>query len=338
MRATLTACLRIVLVPLLALAALAVPARAATRDFYFERIGSERGLTQSSVGAIAQDSLGFIWVGTQGGLHRYDGERYRVYRHDPEDAASLPDSFVTALAADERPVLWIGTYSQYVAQLDLRTGRIRRYVDSTPDRRADRQVLALLAERDAVWVATVAGLDRLDAATGTRRRVFAPPAPYRPGQPNPQLLRDRAGHLWYATAAGLFVVDSKAPARVGDASAAYSLHEDRQGRLWLGGEHGLERVRDGRRVPVWLGDAPGAPAQVRAIVQAPDGRLWLSVYPHGLRRFDPSTGAVAALREDHAVVGGLPEDSFNTLLVDRGGMLWLGGQFRGAAVGDPHGA
>lgn len=70
---------------------------AATRDFYFSRLGSELGLSQNSVTAFTQDVHGFVWVGTQGGLHRYDGQRYLAYRHDPRDPASLPDSYVLSL-------------------------------------------------------------------------------------------------------------------------------------------------------------------------------------------------------------------------------------------------
>ncbi|GAB6196202.1 EAL domain-containing protein [Lysobacter xanthus] len=321
---------------LAALLATSAPARSATREFYFESVGSERGLTQSSVGAIVQDRLGFVWVGTQGGLHRYDGERYRVFRHDPQDPSSLPDSFVTALALGDDTSLWVGTYSQYVARLDLRTGAIRRYLGSTPDRRADRQVLALLATREALWVGTVAGLDRLDPATGRRTRVLALSSDHRTGAPNQQLLRDRRGRLWYATGEGLFRLDGARVTRVGEALPAYALLEAPDGRLWLGGERGLERVLDDRRQPTWPAD--GSAAQIRALARAPDGRLWLSVYPDGLRRYDPATGDVLTLRSDRDVAGTLPENSVNTMMVDRGGMLWLGGQYRGAAVGDPRGA
>ncbi|WP_240318509.1 EAL domain-containing protein [Lysobacter sp. TY2-98] len=339
MRALVTDRLRAVLAPLLIAALLTVPggyAAGATRDFYFEAVGTERGLTQSSVSSIVQDPLGFIWVGTQGGLHRYDGQRYRVYRHDPQDPASLPDSFVTALDVDASPALWVGTFSQYVARLDLRTGTIRRYLDAAPDRRADRQVLTLHADRDAIWIGTVSGLDRLDPATGRRQRVLDLPARAASGAPNQQLRRDRAGNLWYATGQGLFRVDGLHATRVGSAEPAYALQQGQDGRLWLGGEHGLEQVTTAGRVHAWPTD--GGAAQIRAMVQTRDGRLWLSVYPDGLRRFDPATGDVVALREDRAVAGTLPENSVNTMYVDRSGLLWLGGQFRGAAVGDPRGA
>ncbi|MGY3263933.1 EAL domain-containing protein [Lysobacter sp. HA35] len=339
MRTPVTVRLRAFLAPLLIAALLGVPqgpATAATREFYFEPIGSDRGLTQNSVGAIAQDPLGFVWVGTQGGLHRYDGERYRVYRHDPRDPRSLPDSFVTALAVDESPALWVGTFSQYVARLDLRTGEIRRYLGVVPDRRDDRQVLALHADRDALWIGTVSGLDRLDTKTGTRRRVLDLPRRNPGGVANQRLVRDRAGHLWYATGAGLFRIDGTQVISVAGAQPAYAAQEGRDGRIWVGGDNGLDLVTAAGRTHVWPAD--NQPAQIRAMVQTPDGRLWLSVYPHGLRRFDPATGESLALNEDRSVAGTLPENSVNTMLVDRSGLLWLGGQFRGAAVGDPRGA
>ena len=106
-------------------AALAGTAGAATRDFYFDRPGSDRGLVQNTVTAFAQDTQGYVWVATQGGLHRYDGQRYLPYRHNPRDAASLPDSHITALAMDGDRALWVGTYSEYLSRLDLADGRIR---------------------------------------------------------------------------------------------------------------------------------------------------------------------------------------------------------------------
>src|SRR5688500_8462655 len=92
---------------------------AQTRDYHFQRLGAEHGLAQSTVTAMAQDAQGFVWVGTQGGLHRYDGQRYHVFRHDPHDPGSLPDSHVTALAVEPGDAdgpdraLWVGSYAQY---------------------------------------------------------------------------------------------------------------------------------------------------------------------------------------------------------------------------------
>src|SRR5690606_25573445 len=161
---------------LLGVAALA-PAQAATRDYYFTPIGSEQGLAQNSVTAMVQDAQGFVWVATQGGLHRYDGSRYVAYRHDPGDTASLPESFVTALAIDpDANALWVGLYSRYLARIDLGSGRIQRFaLDAPTGDSPARQVSAVLPRDGFALVGTLGGLERFEPATGERRQVLALP-------------------------------------------------------------------------------------------------------------------------------------------------------------------
>lgn len=325
---------------LLACIALATPVRAATRDFHFRTIAGAQGLAQNSVTAMVQDPQGFVWVGTQGGLHRYDGQRYHLFRHDPRDPASLPDSYVTALALEDGTALWVGTYSEFVARIDLRNGHIRRFAlpggSATPSPR--KQVLALLPIDGQVWIGTAGGLLRFDPATGRSQDILA--LDPRQIQPAPQqiLLRDRDRAIWFGSAAGLYRFGAGGGAeRISDAPVR-SMAFDRNGKLWVGRPDGLYRLRDDGRglLPAWpaAGEAPGG--DVRAIAETPDRWLWLSIYGDGLRRFDPATGQVQALRET-TVDGGLPENAINTLLADRGGALWVGGQFRGPSVVDPRG-
>ena len=321
-----------------------LPASAAVRDYYFERAGGADGLAQNTVTSLAQDSDGFVWVGTQGGLHRFDGQRYTVYRQDPRDPGSLPDSFVTALASDDARGLWIGTYSQYVARLDLDTGRIRRYAGASGGSGSGmspgRQVFALLAATGTTWVGTVNGLERLDPATGRHDRIFALPSVKLSGQPQ-ALLRDRQGAIWYATAVGLYRLDrgTRTAIRVGSQNNLRSLLEDRSGRLWAGGSDGLFLVSNRRTLlPVWPRLDADIGGDVSGLAEAPDGHLWLSIAGAGLRRFDPSSGQTQALRQRPGMPASLPENTINALMVDHAGLLWVGGQLRGAAVTDSRGA
>ena len=178
-------------------------AAAVTRDFYFERLGSERGLAQNTVNALVQDAQGFVWVATQGGLHRYDGQRYTQYRHDPRDPASLPDSYVTALAPEGDQALWVGSYSQYVSRLDLTNGRIRRY------RRRRRRPGQ--AAGDGAAAACRQGLGRHRGGVGTpgsgirhaRPGDYSGSAVLR-GWPMQALLAAPDGAIWYGCATGLY--------------------------------------------------------------------------------------------------------------------------------------
>lgn len=323
-------------------AGLAGHAGAVTRDFYFERIGSERGLAQNTVNALAQDAQGFIWVGTQGGLHRYDGQRYVRYRHDPLDPSSLPDNYVTALASGGDDTLWVGTYSQYVVRLDPTSGATRRY-DASSGSSGQQQVTALLPQGDKLWVGTLAGLERLDTATGARTRIITLGSQLLRSAPSQALVSDDGG-IWYGSSAGLYRIDARTRVeRLPYNIAVRSLAHDHRGRLWVGTSNGLYRLaEDGHTlVRAWpaeatLEDEPAA-VEIRSIVEAPDRHLWLSLGMRGLLRLNPDTGAVRRLNEQQGVLAGLPEDGINALMIDRGGMLWVGGQFRGAAVTDPLG-
>jgi len=312
-------------------------AEAATRDFYFSRLGSEQGLSQNSVTAFTQDVHGFVWVGTQGGLHRYDGQRYLPYRHDPRDPASLPDSYVTALALDGQRALWIGTHSEYLARLDLASGSIHRY--GAPDSQAGRQVVALMPWRESLLIGTLAGLERLDPQTGTRELLLALPGDASRQSPWQALAQARDGSAWLASAAGLHrILPSGKVERIGAAIALRSVMIDRRGRLWAGGADGLYRL-DGRTgILVKVEDeALSALRDARAIVEAPDRRIWISGYGNGLYRHDPDSGHTQRVHAQSGVEATLPEDTINALMVDHGGLLWAGGQFRGAAVADPRG-
>ncbi|MDR7100737.1 diguanylate cyclase (GGDEF)-like protein/PAS domain S-box-containing protein [Lysobacter niabensis] len=319
-------------------AGIARDAGALTRDYYFERIGSARGLGQNTVNALAQDAQGFVWVATQGGLHRYDGQRYVQYRHDPRDPTSLPDSYVTALAIDAGKSLWVGSYSQYVSRLDLTSGEIQRY-EVSGDEQAQRHVAALLPHAGKVWVGTFAGLERLDPATGTRDRVITLDPRALRKWPRQALVAGREGEVWYGAQTGLYRIGARGGVeRMRPALSVRALTYDHRGQLWIGATQGLYRLAsDGRSLlRVWPAD--GEPEiEVGAIVEAPDHRLWLSLSAQGVLRFDPATGRSLQLREQSGVTSGLAEDSFNALMIDRGGMLWLGGQFRGVTVADPRG-
>ena len=88
----------------------------------FQHYDVADGLSQLTVRAQAQDPAGFVWLGTQDGLNRFDGYAFRVYRHDSKQPASLGDNHVTALAAHPGGGVWVGLQaagiSRYVAGSD----------------------------------------------------------------------------------------------------------------------------------------------------------------------------------------------------------------------------
>lgn len=344
MRTVCTAGTRLRFAILGCLLAVAASAQAEIRNFYFQRIADDRGLAQKTVTAIVQDPQGFVWVGTEGGLHRYDGQRYRLYRGDPRDANSLPDNYVTALASDGGHTLWIGTSSQYVAQLDLRNGQFRRYAPAPQNasevQRKTVRALAFQPDR-GLWIGTLQGLERLDPANGAQHKVLALPLELSRLNQRQALLADSGGVVWYATPQGLYRIDASDHAeRIGPATAAAALYKDAGGRIWVGNAQGLHVVDPSRRDLVRRWPAPGAaPQEVVSIASANDGYLWVAISRSGgLRRISIAGNSVDTLHENPTVPGSLPDSAVTTLYMDGTGLLWVGSYVRGMAITDTRGA
>lgn len=76
----------------------------------FKPLTEEDGLTNSYIYCIGQDGKGFIWIGTENGLFRYDGHRFRHYLNFPGDSSSINSNVVFKIFTDSRKNLWIGTF------------------------------------------------------------------------------------------------------------------------------------------------------------------------------------------------------------------------------------
>ena len=314
-------------------------ADALRRDFHFQTLNSEQGLAQNSVNTILQDRAGYLWVGTQGGLQRYDGYAFRAFEPFGEETIEPQDGPVSALAEDEHGAIWIGASGGGVARLGT-DGRIV-HVPLARDAPAELGNVRALAADPAggVWVGTDAGLGRIDAqATQLEPAAALPKSEGRTAHVR-QLLDDD-GTLWIASSLGLykFAAQATAPERIGadvlDDVAALLLDHDRH--LYVGSYDGLYTVdAAGRSRRVW--PLQGSHA-VTALAEDARGRLWLAVPHEGLVALDPASGTEEWLKPEHNLPGTLPSPLITTLMLDRSGLLWIGTSERGLARVDPAGS
>ena len=87
----------------------AAATRASPPDMLFTRLGADQGLSHGAVRAIVQDADGFMWVGTEDGMDRYDGYELRHFFHQRGVPGSLPAGWISAMASDHTGRLWIGS-------------------------------------------------------------------------------------------------------------------------------------------------------------------------------------------------------------------------------------
>src|SRR6218665_697749 len=82
---------------------------AQSNDYQFSRYNAEKGLSHNQVNCFFKDSRGFVWVGTAGGLNRFDGYSFRIFKHDPADSTSISDHSINSIFEDPEGCIWINT-------------------------------------------------------------------------------------------------------------------------------------------------------------------------------------------------------------------------------------
>ena len=79
------------------------------QSLYFKNYQPHDGLSNSSVKCITQDTQGFLWLGTRNGLNRFDGNQFKIFRHNASDPSSIGSSSILSILTDSKGMLWVGT-------------------------------------------------------------------------------------------------------------------------------------------------------------------------------------------------------------------------------------
>lgn len=302
---------------------------------WFSTLDIAEGIPHSTTTAVVQDRDGLIWIGTIGGLVRYDGYRIEVVGARSAKSPGLPDAYVRSLYALPDGGLLIGTNAGGLVRFDPTNNSFKVYPVGAHGL-SDHKVYAISSDHAAgVWIATEGGLDHLDLASGAIQRIDTGAAT---ALRNFGVLQDRAGNLWLGNNNGLFVRRAGSKTFVHETSSdtdantvltdqIWSLMEDRAGRLWAGSVQAGVAWHDvaggWHGVPGFSGYAHGARhPTVRDMLEMADERIWIATDGNGVIEYEPGSGVTATIAHDPAVRSSLPGDSVRALLLDRAGNLW----------------
>ncbi|USX15303.1 ATP-binding protein [Oxalobacteraceae bacterium OTU3CAMAD1] len=304
----------------------------------FEHLGVEQGLTQESITRVIQDRQGFIWIGTQAGLNRFDGYRVTVFKNDPGNPHSLLDNYVQALYEDAGGRLWVGSKGG-LDRYDPSTGGFVHQAVKT----GNLAVTNIIGDgKDGLWLTTSEGLQHLDIKSGkvrTLRHAPADPDSISDDRVN-AVARDKSGNLWIATASGLEMLPPGAAKflhltpRQGSAPAnnITSLSVGPDGVVWAGAMAGLQAWRLDGATPKPLSPALSRPfgdVRVTVLMHDSDGTLWVGTQEDGLKRRDPTSGEFHSYRWDSLNRHGIGDNQITALYQDRTGTLWVGNWYTG---------
>lgn len=281
------------------------PSRAVTQ-YLRDTWQTEQGLPQNSVSAIQRTRDGYLWVGTEDGLARFDGVRFTVFNR--RNTPGLASASINTLMEDSRGRLWIGTARGLSV---LENGRFRKVA-------ADLRIATLLESGGTIWVGTLGdGLYRIASGATALERTGVAIA----GKRVRAIVADARGTLWLATEAGLVAIEGGVARTLTTKDGladdnVFALWPVSDGTLWVGSDGGVQSLRGPAFTTV---PAPnGALTGVRAMWRDHSGSLWVGTQSAGLARI--RDGRVESLTTGRS----LASDTVTALAEDAESNLWVG--------------
>jgi signal transduction histidine kinase/ligand-binding sensor domain-containing protein len=269
---------------------------------------NQEGFVRGALSSIAQTPDGYLWLGTDLGLLRFDGVRTVAWQ--PPQGEPLPDSSIRVLLGARDGALWIGTLKGLAS---LKDGRLITYPQLAGD-----FINALLQDREGVvWVASVSqASDRAKICTMLDGGAHCDEDRY--GQWVGSLHEDSKGQVWAAAATGLWRLRPEAPKLQALpaplAPSFQALADDGDGALLIATRGGLVRLAG--EIAMLVNAVRTLPSSAH-ILRDRDGGLWIGTVDAGLLHVH--NGHTDAFR----TFDGLAGDSTNALFEDREGDIWV---------------
>jgi PAS domain S-box-containing protein len=309
-----------------------------------------QGLPQNTVFAILQTRDGYIWVGTKGGLSRFDGASFATFAD-----RQLREGEIWALVEGDDSSLWVATYGTGLVR--LKNGKVTTY--TTKDGLTNDFVTTLCKDREGgIWIGTDGGLSRfkgghftsypirdgrasnavsalhideednvwIGAKNGAVDRfkdgkmyLHVPEEPKQAGLIR-AIWRDRERALWVSSATGVFRWKDGKSSRITlpeGISPAPRLYGDRQGNVWIGTEDGVKVYKDGKLSSLPL-ESVVSSWYTTAMFRDREDNLWIGSHDQGLACIHQGQFI------SYTAKNGLNDNYATTVLQDHQGTIWLG--------------
>jgi len=291
-----------------------------SQEYDFQHLTTVDGLSHNEVRKIVKDSEGFLWLGTQNGLSRYDGYKFKVYKASNSDTTSLiRGDKIYALGASLKKI-WVGS-TRGLSIIDARTGKV---LDSEIPNGAVKElktsfIYSIVSDaKDAVWLSSQAGNFIINAVDYSSIEILKGYYVY-------SFIEGLEGNMWIGTNKGVVLYSSKTQKILetyGEIGHVEDFYIDKFGVLWAAAGNGVYRfVAEKNHFHRIF-----SKHRINAINESKTGDLLFSSYGGGLIVYSRTTESFYRLSANPKNQGSLSSNDLYDVLVDKEGLIWAGTQ------------
>ena len=302
---------------------------AQSKNLIFNNINIEQGISQSTIEDIFQDSEGYIWLGTNDGLNRYNGYEFKIYNYE-EYQNSISHNGITDITEDKYGNIWVNTVSG-VNKINKKTEKISNYTEINGKIKEDSTTEIIVTKDNNILVGTYEGLniynakeDRFDIILEQKDGILSS-CIY-------SIDEDINGNIWIGTEFGLNKLskDFKVLETYTSESEIYNIFcDDENGFVWAGSDSsGLLKIdtktKEVKQYINNIEDLNSLPAnQVGAIIRDSKGNLWVGT-TNGLARYNEKNDSFDVYKNKVYDKNSLVYNDVRSIIEDREGVLWVG--------------
>lgn len=315
-----------------------------SQQYIFTNYSINSGLSQSVVNCVFQDSKGYLWIGTQNGLNRFNGATFDVFSYNPQDTGSISNNWIYAITEDRSGNLWVGTkggLNEYLVTKN-KFRRISYTIDYPHDVTQFCYDLVCLNNGN-ILINTPPVLSVYNPEKNTFEH-FTSPLPYDGAVKDVKIpvLEDAEGNIWMGSTKGLAAFSQQTHAfrlisfqdETGQAVAdvnVTALFAGRRGKLWVGTSSGLFSFNPASGSCEKARFAGHSPADflpenifIRSVLEDKSGNLIVGTEGQGLLVVQLLSGEPVTVQKYTTENSEIGHNIVQSLLIDRADNLWIG--------------
>ena len=259
-------------------------------DLSFNNMNIEQGISQATIETMFQDSKGYIWLGTNDGLNRYNGYEYKIYNYE-EDQNSISHNGITDITEDDYGNIWVSTV-QGVNKINPSTGEISNYTESNNKIKEDSTSEIIKTKDNKIIVGTYEGLSIFNE----EKDCF-------------EVILDESDGII--------------------SNIVYSLDEDKDGNIWIGTSLGVNKISKDFKIlenyPTNGDENSLGETEIYNIYCDDEKELvWVGSSNLGIFKIDTNTKEITRYSNDPNDENSLPDNQIGAILRDDKGNLWVG--------------